>query len=230
MDTKVCRICKEEKDINFFCKDKLRKDGHSYICKECSRKLNFDYKNSHKQELSVYRKKYCKDHKEEIFNKRRENYYKYREVNRLRSKGYYYANRDRIRQELRDNREKENRRLKKYRSENINARIAVNLRNRIYGVLKGYKKESGLKDVLGCNIMAFRIYLESLWTDGMSWDNYNKTGWHIDHIRPCASFDLSDPEQQKQCFHYTNLQPMWAIPNMIKNSWYNGVKYGKKLS
>ena len=40
---------------------------------------------------------------------------------------------------------------------------------------------------------------------------------HYDHMRPCASFDLTDPEQQKQCFHYTNLQPLWAKDNPSKS-------------
>jgi hypothetical protein len=52
----------------------------------------------------------------------------------------------------------------------------------------------------------------------MSWDNHGKHGWHIDHIRPCASFDFSDPEQQQQCFHYSNLQPLWAGDNLSKGS------------
>jgi len=57
----------------------------------------------------------------------------------------------------------------------------------------------------------------------MSWDNYgtgyNGKGmeqWHIDHIIPCASFDLSKPSEQKKCFHYTNLQPLWAKDNLRK--------------
>ena len=61
-----------------------------------------------------------------------------------------------------------------------------------------------------------KIYLESLFQEGMTWDNYNFYGWHIDHIIPIASFDLSDPEQQKKCFHYTNLQPLWASDNLQK--------------
>jgi hypothetical protein len=48
----------------------------------------------------------------------------------------------------------------------------------------------------------------------MSWDNWSLKGWHIDHIRPISSFDLSDPAQQKECFHYSNLQPLWAIDNL----------------
>jgi hypothetical protein len=63
-----------------------------------------------------------------------------------------------------------------------------------------------------------RQHLEAQFTDGMSWDNYGRDGWHIDHIRPCASFDLTDPEQQRQCFHYTNLQPLWAADNIRKGA------------
>lgn len=44
----------------------------------------------------------------------------------------------------------------------------------------------------------------------MTWENHKHCGWHLDHIIPCSSFDLSDPEQQNKCFHYTNLQPLWA--------------------
>ena len=51
----------------------------------------------------------------------------------------------------------------------------------------------------------------------MTWQNYGD-GWHIDHIHPCAAFDLTDPEQQKACFHWSNLQPLWAIDNFRKSS------------
>ena len=52
----------------------------------------------------------------------------------------------------------------------------------------------------------------------MSWENMGE--WHLDHIRPCASFDLTDPDQQRQCFHYSNLQPLWASDNLSKrHSW-----------
>lgn len=56
----------------------------------------------------------------------------------------------------------------------------------------------------------------------MTWENYGVHGWHIDHIRPCKSFDLTDPEQQKECFHYTNLQPLWWWENLEKGGkWEN---------
>jgi len=64
----------------------------------------------------------------------------------------------------------------------------------------------------------FKQYLASKFTERMNWENYGRKGWHIDHIKPCVSFDLSDPEQQKQCFHYTNLQPLIKINNRIKSN------------
>ena len=57
----------------------------------------------------------------------------------------------------------------------------------------------------------------------MNWGNRKK--WHLDHIRPCASFDLSDINQQKECFHYSNFQPLWAKDNISKGSLYNGIRY-----
>lgn len=54
----------------------------------------------------------------------------------------------------------------------------------------------------------------------MSWENYGFYGWHIDHIKPCSKFDLTDPKQQEQCFHYSNLQPLWAIENFKKSDKY----------
>ena len=62
-------------------------------------------------------------------------------------------------------------------------------------------------------------YFENKFSDGMSWDKVGKY-IHIDHIRPCSSFDLKNAEEQKKCFHYTNLQPLWATDNLKKGSKY----------
>jgi hypothetical protein len=106
-------------------------------------------------------------------------------------------------------------------------KITGNLRHRIWLSLKGGQKSDSTTRLLGCSIEYLKKHLESKWLDGMSWDNYGiyrvggQATWHIDHIRPCASFDLTDPEQQKQCFHYTNLQPLWAKDNLFKHDKYN---------
>lgn len=59
-------------------------------------------------------------------------------------------------------------------------------------------------------------HLEIKFTKGMSWENYGK--WHVDHIKPCAKFDLTKESEQRKCFHYTNLQPLWAIDNFKKGA------------
>jgi len=100
---------------------------------------------------------------------------------------------------------------------------------RIRGALKKGTKSASSEVLLGCSMKQLKIHLENQFTEGMSWDNYGRPngnfmdGWHIDHIKPCASFDLTNPEQQKECFHYTNLQPLWAKDNLSKSSKYQDV-------
>jgi len=84
---------------------------------------------------------------------------------------------------------------------------------RIYRLLN---REYTNSQLTGCSFQELTSHIESQFTEGMSWDNYGFYGWHIDHIRPCVSFDLTDPEQQKACFHYSNLQPLWAKDNLVK--------------
>ena len=70
-----------------------------------------------------------------------------------------------------------------------------------------------------------KIHLQEKWLPGMSWENYGYYGWHIDHIIPCSKFDLSKLEEQKKCFHFTNLQPLWAADNIKKS---NKVNYERR--
>lgn len=77
----------------------------------------------------------------------------------------------------------------------------------------------------GCSLEALRLHLERLWQPGMSWENYGYWGWHIDHIRPIASFDLEDPEQRVACFHFSNLQPLWQKENFAKRASTNAWDY-----
>jgi hypothetical protein len=101
-------------------------------------------------------------------------------------------------------------------------RVKLNIRNRIYRVLKTGYSGTVLKTHLGCTPEELMAYIESLWTEGMSWDNYTYYGWHIDHKRPLASFDLTDQAQLAVAVHYTNLQPMWQKDNASKNDKWDG--------
>jgi hypothetical protein len=95
-------------------------------------------------------------------------------------------------------------------------KLKHDLRQRMYKALNGSQKSSTTQSLLGCSVEEFKTYIESLWLEGMTWENRGPFGWHIDHIDPCDYFDLSDPQQQKKCFHYTNLQPLWWRDNLVK--------------
>lgn len=93
-------------------------------------------------------------------------------------------------------------------------RILCNLRKRMWAAVKGIDKAASTIELIGCDVDNLKVYIESHFYDDMSWDNYGK--WHIDHKIPCARFDFTDPAQQRECFHYTNLQPLWAKENIAK--------------
>jgi hypothetical protein len=100
-------------------------------------------------------------------------------------------------------------------------KIAGACRVRVYAAIKRHstRKSSGTINLIGCSVEVLMCHLESQFVEGMSWENYGK--WHIDHIKPCASFDLTDPAQQRACFHFTNLQPLWAADNQSKGAKLN---------
>ncbi len=106
---------------------------------------------------------------------------------------------------------------RKYQNERrkeLNNRLRHNLGVRIRAALKGLDRSVKTERLLGCSIEEFKGHLKRQFQEGMSFNNYGE--WHIDHIVPCAKFNLTDPEQQKICFHYTNLQPLWATDNFSK--------------
>lgn len=96
------------------------------------------------------------------------------------------------------------------------------LRHIIKALEGGNYKYSSVIDLLGCDISFFKAYIEEKFLPGMNWSKLPDI--HIDHIKPCAMFDLTKLEQQKACFHYTNLQPLWAIDNIRKGAKYNEQK------
>jgi len=92
------------------------------------------------------------------------------------------------------------------------------LRNRMHKLLAGTVKSATTMELIGCSREKLIAHLEARFQPGMSWAERRRI--HIDHVVPCASFDLTDPEQQRACFHYTNLQPLWASDNLSKGKRY----------
>lgn len=108
-----------------------------------------------------------------------------------------------------------------WRKTNVRWNLTTRLRKRLDAALKAAKcsKSQSVISLIGCTPEFLIQHLEDQFIGGMSWDN--RSEWHIDHIRPCASFNLSDAAQQQACFHYTNLQPLWAKDNRTKNARLN---------
>jgi len=109
-------------------------------------------------------------------------------------------------------REYDRKRMAEDTSYKIKKHISLRIRNALRVV--GRRKSLRTIEYLGCDIEFFKGYISAKFTGGMSWDNYGK--WHLDHIIPCAHFDLTDIDQRRICFHYTNIQPMSAAENIRK--------------
>lgn len=101
------------------------------------------------------------------------------------------------------------------RKEDPYFRLIINLRGRIWHALKGKVKKDKTLNLLSCTPIELANHLEKQFQEGMSWENYGQ--WHVDHKLPVASFNLTSEEQQKVCFHYTNLQPLWGEDNRVKS-------------
>jgi hypothetical protein len=172
------------------------------------------------------RKKIYRENNKELINQRRREKYKnnllYKEYEVQRARKYREDNIEKA--QIRENNYKKNNRdkvkaysNKKY-NKDANTKLAQIIRVRIRKCIKN-KSESSM-DILGASIEEVVNYIEKQFTEGMTWENHGINGWHIDHIKPIASFDLTDLEQQRECFNYKNMQPLWAKDNISK---------GKKL-
>jgi len=125
-----------------------------------------------------------------------------------RQKKWRSSNRDKMRVYDLRSREKIQRVLK----QRLSSRISSVFRRR------KHRKNGRTIELVGCTWVFLKAHIENLFLPGMSWEN--RRLWHLDHIRPCAKFDLRDKDQQRACFHFTNLQPLWAEDNMKKWAHY----------
>lgn len=191
-------------------RDKLR--HKLWYEKNKEKKIEKDklYYQNHKEERKAYSKKYELKNKD----KRKKRYEENKEYMLARHKKYRDCNKEilyaknKIYREEHKEQIKEQKRKKYIEQRADNVLIKWFLKSKIRFIFE--EKEQ----ILGLSKEDFIKFIESKWKEGMSWDNHGS--WHIDHIRPCASFDLSKIEDIKICFHYTNAQPLWAHENMRK--------------
>ena len=145
-----------------------------------------------------------------------------REKTNRKNKGEGYLQKERIRYRERRKNPKElaskNNYVKIRYHTDLEFKIKMLLSSRIRAVVAGKDRSQEAEQLLGCSIDQFLGHLEILFQDGMDWENQGRGGWHIDHKRPCDGFDLSDPEQQKACFNWKNLQPLWEKDNLKKGA------------
>lgn len=156
-----------------------------------------------------------------------------REYNRAYCRAYYKANKAKLLEQSRkyvaanaektclyqrkyqkEHQEKARERQAKYRRTH---RLLAGLRARVYNALRGGRKSARTLELLGCTIEFLWAHLEKQFAPGMTRENYGPV-WHVDHILPCAKFHLQHSEEQEICFHWTNLQPLFAKENLKKGA------------
>jgi hypothetical protein len=154
------------------------------------------YFNANKDKISAQYKAYCAENSDKIV---------------ARSRAYYVANAKKI------NSYGTIYRRNRYKTDPV-YRLTRSLRVRLQQAFKsqGVEKTESTFNLAGCTKEGLRQHLVSQFREGMTLENHGPI-WHIDHIRPCASFDLSDKAQAAACFHYSNLQPLFAEENRMKS-------------
>jgi hypothetical protein len=188
---KNCKTCLYTKELYKFGKDASNKDGLNRSCKKCLRQKDKNRYFSNKVQLLEKKKEYKKLNRVKC----NESHRKWMLKNKEKMREYYNI-----------------------RRKDPIAGLAIKLRVRLrWSVKNTCKAGSAVKD-LGCTIEFLKAFLESKFKPGMTWDNWGNFGWHIDHIRPLSSFDLTDRDQLLKACHYTNLQPLWWKENLSKGS------------
>lgn len=206
--SKVCRKCQEDKLLSEFPRSKRYKSGYLARCKCCVNAAAKEYRESNKSQVAASRKKYYEENIDKLRTQKRENSKKFRKDKAEYDKLYRKENKTKI--------AANKKRWETKQKHNPIFKIKRNLRRRVHHALKGENKSQATFDLIGCSPEEFKSHIESQWEAGMSWDNYGTRGWHIDHIKPCHTFDLSCPEQQKECFHFSNQRPLWATDNLTR--------------
>ena len=189
--------------------EKNREKRHVYM-----RAYLRKWRERNKERKQLMDKKYYKDNKKRCLLQARKWVIANMEKRRNISHRYLVKNREEI-----------YRKIRYYNRTNSQRKLYRNLSRRIHHLMTDQNVAKSATSIVltGISMNGLKNYIEKQFKPGMTWTNYGRNGWHIDHIKPCASFDLSNPKQQKQCFRYTNLQPLWAFDNLSKGSKWEAI-------
>jgi hypothetical protein len=209
---KKCQRCGNDLPIANFCKDRKQNDALNTWCKDCTRTYKAShYEKNRKRLLANFKIRYAAN-PEHFRQKERDRRSANATIYNARALGYQRANRPAsIRRQMRYNK-------RKYHTD-VGFRIKKHLRSRMRAILKGKLKTGSAVVAMGCTIDFLKTRFETLFSAGMTWANYGSV-WHVDHIRPLSSFDLTDRKQFLAACHYTNLQPLLAMDNYKKGAAY----------
>lgn len=205
---KRCTKCLTIKLISDYPKNCRFPSGYNSICKQCINQINKNYRLNNSCKFKDSRKRAYQNNIEKYRAEKRKYYASNKEKKQKYDVLYRIINKDKIAAY-----KKAWEKLDRTKVESI---IKRNLRRRIVHVIRGAIKSDSTMNLIGCTIEQFISHIESQFSKGMSWENYGRYGWHIDHIVECHRFDLSDPEQQKKCFHYSNQRPLWWTDNLTR--------------
>ena len=214
---KTCTKCNVEQPLDNFSKDSKGKFGVKSRCKACIKEYDkANYSIETKQQYYINNKTRINEQSKQTYSNNKEYYI---EKNKQYGKNNPEVRRKATAKYLKSNPEYYNNYRKHRYNNDPQFKLRVILGNRLNEVLKKNKtyKTSNIITLLGCSLDEVKEYLEKQFTIDMNWENHG-IYWEVDHILPCDSFDLSNIEQQKQCFHYTNLQPLIKINNRIKSN------------
>jgi len=204
-------------------KERLRKKSlqYHYDNRDKVLKRMAKYNKKHKEKHRKIAREYYFKNKDEINKSCKEWRQKNIEHDRQRSREYYYKHRDKMINDAtnyaKNNRDKINKRIKNKIKSDPTYKLKLALQSRTSAALTSYSS-STFEEFLGCSIQKARKHIELQFKKGMMWSNHGK--WHIDHIRPVSSFDLSKKDQIYKCFNFKNLQPLWAKENLSKGTKY----------
>lgn len=185
---------------------------------EEKRAVQRDYQKRNKERIAQNRRAWRKKHSPKFVAKALEWARQHPNARKAINRRHYLKNLAKKKAYNHKYKSRRNERKRLRRCEDPQYAIKLMLHSRLYMALRGrgHKKCLRTVELIGCSIADLKLHIERQFQEGMNWENRRQ--WAIDHIRPCAAFDLTDPEQQKQCFHYTNLRPLWAVDNIRKGA------------